>query len=163
MYIEIGNQHTHCPLVIYTPMTKLHIYLNFAGNTEEAFKFYHAVFGGKLTPAVRFKDMPMEGVKIPKKDESKIMHIGLLVGKDSWLMGTDTLKSMGQKLDVGNNVYITIAPESKKEADRLFNALADGGKVEMPIADQIWGDYYGSLKDKFGTRWMVDYAYPEKK
>jgi len=141
---------------------KLHTYLNFAGNTEEAFNFYKSVLGGELSPAVRFKDMPMEGVKIPKEDENKIMHVGLKIG-DNWLMGTDTLESLGQKLIQGNNSYIMIAPESKEEADRLFNGLSAGGKIEMPLADQVWGDYYGSFTDKFGVRWMVNYSYPKNK
>lgn len=57
-------------------MSTFHTYLNFAGNTEEAFQFYQEVFGGELTPPVRFKDMPMEDVNIPKEEENKIMHIG---------------------------------------------------------------------------------------
>ena len=143
-------------------MAKLNIYLNFAGNTEEAFNFYKSVFGGEFSSVVRFKDMPMAGVNIPKKDESKIMHMGLPIGKDSVLMATDTLESLGQKLVQGNNVHISVHPESKAEADRIFNALSAGGTIEMPIADQPWGDYYGSFKDKFGLQWMVNYTYPKK-
>ena len=143
-------------------MTKLNIYLNFAGNTEEAFKFYKSVFGGEFSSVVRFKDFPMEGVKIPKKDENKIMHIGLPVGKDV-LMASDSLESLGQKLVQGNNVHISAHPESKAEADRIFKALAAGGAIEMPIANQPWGDYYGSLKDKFGVLWMVNYSPPKAK
>ena len=144
-------------------MTKLNIYLNFAGNTEEAFNFYKSVFGGEFTSVVCFKDMPMEGVNIPKEDENKIMHISLPVGRDNVLMATDSLESLGQKLTQGNNVYISVHPESKKEADRIFNALSTGGTIEMPIADQPWGDYYGSFKDKFGVQWMVIYTYPKAK
>jgi PhnB protein len=143
-------------------MTKLNTYLNFAGNTEEAFNFYKSVFGGEFSAVVKFKDMPMEGVNIPKEAENKIMHIGLPIGKDNVLMATDALESLGQKLVQGNNYYINISPDSKAEADRIFNALSKGGTVEMPIADQPWGDYYGSLKDKFGVQWMVNYTYPKK-
>ncbi len=144
-------------------MTKLNIYLNFAGNTEEAFNFYKSVFGGEFSFVVRFKDMPMEGVNIPKEDENKIMHISLPVGRDNVLMATDSLESLGQKLMQGNNVYISVHPESKDEADRIFNALSAGGTIEMPISDQLWGDYYGSFKDKFGVQWMVIYTYPKAK
>ncbi len=144
-------------------MTKLNTYLNFAGNTEESFNFYKSVFGGKFTSVVRFKDMPMEGMNIPKEDENKIMHIGLPIGKDNILMGTDALESLGQKLIQGNNVHISIHPESKEEANRIFNALSAGGTIEMPIADQLWGDYYGSFRDKLGVQWMVNYAYPKEK
>jgi PhnB protein len=122
-------------------MTKINTYLNFAGNTEEAFKFYKSVFGGEFTAVVRFKDMPMEGVSIPKKDENKLMHIALPIGKDDVLMATDVLESLGHKLVVGNNVTIAIFPDSKEEADRLFKALSAGGKIEMAIANQPWGDY----------------------
>ncbi len=138
-------------------MVKLNPYLNFAGNTEEAFNFYKSVFGGEFTSMVRFKDMPMEGVNIPKKDQNKIMHIGLPIGRDNLLMATDTLESLGQTLVQGNNISISIHPENKKEADRIFSALSRGGTIEMPISDQAWGDYFGSLKDKFGVQWMVNY------
>jgi len=144
-------------------MAKLNIYLNFAGNAEEAFNFYKSVFGGEFSAIVRFKDMPMPGVGIPKKDEDKVMHIGLPIGKEDVLMASDTLESLGQKLVQGNNVYISAHPESKDEADRIFKALSAGGTVEMPIANQPWGDYYGSLKDKFGVLWMVNYSYPKTK
>lgn len=105
----------------------------------------------------------MPGVTIPKQDENKILHIGLPIGKDDILMASDTLESLGQKLIQGNNVYISVHPESKEEADRIFKALSAGGAIEMPIANQPWGDYYGSCKDKFGVLWMVDYGYPKAK
>ena len=142
-------------------MTKLHTYLNFAGNTEEAFNFYRSVFGGEFTSLVRFKEFPMEGVSIPKEDEDKIMHISLPIGEANVLMATDTLQSLGQELVQGNNVYISVDPSTKEEADKIFNALSEGGEIEMPIADQAWGDYYGSFKDMFGVRWMVNYTYPK--
>ncbi len=141
---------------------KLNTYLNFAGNTEEAFNFYKSVFGGEFTSVVRFKDMPMEGVKIPEGDQDKIMHIALPVGKDV-LMASDAPESMGFKMHFGNNSYTSIHPDTKEEAGRIFTALSDGGTIEMPIADQPWGDYYGSFKDKFGVQWMVNYSYPEGK
>jgi len=55
---------------------------------------------------------------------------------------------------------ISVHPESKEEADRIFNALFSGGTIEMPIADQPWHAYYGSFKDKFGVQWMVNYSHP---
>jgi len=144
-------------------MAKLNPYLNFAGTTEEAFNFYRSVFGGDFSSLVRFKDMPMGETKLSKDDETKIMHIALPIGKDSVLMATDALESMGFKLVQGNDFSIMIQAESKEEADRIFKALSAGGTVEMPIADAPWGDYYGSFKDKFGVGWMVDYIYPKKK
>ncbi len=142
-------------------MIKLNPYLNFAGNTEEAFNFYKSVFGGEFSAVVRFKDVPMEGVNLPKEDENKIMHISLPIGNDV-LMASDAPESMGFTVHFGNNAYISIHPDSKEEADRIFTALSEGGEIEMPIADQMWGDYYGSLKDKFGVQWMVNYTYPQR-
>ena len=142
-------------------MAKLNVYLNFAGNCEEAFKFYRTVFGGEFTSVVRFKDMPMQGVKIPKEDENKIMHISLPIGRNDFLMASDSLESLGQKLNRGNNVYLSVHPESKEEAGKIFNGLSAGGVTEMPLANQMWGDYYGSCRDKFGVMWMVNYAYPK--
>ncbi len=139
-------------------MTKLHTYLNFDGNAEEAFLFYKSVFGGEFSSLVRFKDFPIPGVEIEEKDGDKLMHIGLPITADEVLMASDTLPSLGQELVQGNNVYISVHPESKEEADRIFNALSQGGDIEMPIGDQIWGDYFGSFKDKFGVRWMVNYS-----
>jgi PhnB protein len=143
-------------------MTKLASYLNFAGNAEEAFGFYKSVFGGEFSSVTRFKELPIEGVTIPKEDEDKIMHIALPIGEDNILMASDVLESLGQQLVQGNNVYVSVHPDSREEADRIFNALSEGAEIEMPIADQVWGDYYGSLKDKFGVRWMLNYSPPRE-
>jgi PhnB protein len=141
-------------------MTRLHSYLNFAGNAEEAFNFYRSVFGGEFSSLVRFKDFPTEGVSVPEEDQDKMMHIGLPIGEDNMLMASDTIPSLGRELTQGNNVYISVHPGTKEEADRIFTGLSQGADIEMPIADQAWGDYYGSLKDKFGVMWMVNYSPP---
>jgi PhnB protein len=64
---------------------------------------------------------------------------------------------MGHKLNQGNTLYISLHPDSREEADRLFKGLSEGGTVEMPMEDQFWGDYFGSFVDKFGIGWMVNY------
>ena len=143
-------------------MTKLQAYLNFAGNAQEAFDFYKSVFGGEFSSLVRFKDFPMEGVAISEDDEDKLMHIALPIGDDNVLMASDVLESLGRKFLQGNNVYISLHPTSRVEADRIFAALSDGADIEMPIADQMWGDYYGSLKDRFGVQWMVNHSPPRE-
>jgi PhnB protein len=74
------------------------------------------------------------------------------------LMASDIMPSAGHKLVVGNNNYICISPESREEADRLFEGLSDGGEVEMPMQDQFWGDYFGSFKDKYGVCWMIAHS-----
>lgn len=140
-------------------MATFHPYLNFAGNTEEAFNFYKSVFGGEFTSVNRFKDVP--GQSIPPEVQDKIMHISLPIGGGTVLMATDAIESMGHKLIEGNNNYISIAPDSKEEADRLYNGLSVGGKIEMPLSDQFWGAYFASFTDKFGTNWMINYIYPK--
>ena len=136
-------------------MPSINSYLNFAGNTEEAFKFYQSVFGGELS-IMHFSDTPA-GANVPPTVKDKIMHVSLPIGKDNILMATDACEEMGFNLKQGNNYYICISPDSKEEADKLFNDLAEGGKVNMPLADMFWGAYYGDLTDKFGIQWMVNY------
>lgn len=143
-------------------MTKLHPYLNFPGTAEEAFEFYRSVFGGEFSSRVHFKDFPIEGVTIPRDDEDKIMHIALPIGGDDILMASDALESLGQQVVEGNNAYVSVHPNSREEADRIFTALSEGAEIEMPIGDQAWGDYFGSLKDRFGTQWMVNYSPPRE-
>ena len=137
-------------------MTAINPYLNFNGNTEEAFNFYKSVFGGEFLALMRFKDNAGCGA-IPESEKERIMHVALPIGNGAVLMGTDALESMGQKLTFGNNFYICINPESKEEADRLFNGLSAGGKIEMAMQDMFWGAYWGSFADKFGVQWMVNY------
>lgn len=137
-------------------MAGINPYLNFSGNTEAAFNFYKSVFGGEFLALMRFKDNA-ECAQMAESDKDRIMHIALPIGNGNVLMGTDALESMGQKLTFGNNFYICLSPESKEEAERLFNGLSAGGRIEMPLQDMFWGAYYGSFADKFGVQWMVNY------
>ncbi len=132
-------------------------YLNFNGNTEEAFNFYKSVFGGEFLALMRFSDNDACG-PIAENDKNKIMHIALPLGDGTVLMATDALESMGQKVVFGNNIYIALSPDSKEETDRLFNGLSEGGKIEMPMQDMFWGDYFGTCADKFGVQWMFTYS-----
>jgi PhnB protein len=138
---------------------KLNPYLNFDGNAEEAFKFYQSVFGGELF-LQRMNQAP--GTEsLPAEEKNRVMHVSIPIGDGQFLMASDTVPSMGHQLHVGNNNYISITPDSRKEADRLFNGLSAGGKVEMPMADMFWGDYFGSFEDKFGVRWMINFSNKE--
>lgn len=139
-------------------VAKINPYLNFPGTTEEAFNFYKSVFGGEFSAVQRWKELP-EGAKLPANEKDKIMHIALPIGKDTILMATDALESMGQKLTAGNNFYIAIQSDSKEEAQKLFNGLSAGGNIEMPLQDTFWGDYFGMFNDKFEIKWMVGYSY----
>ena len=141
-------------------MKQVNPYLNFNGNTEEAFNFYKSVFGGEFRMLMRFKDTPEAG-NIPADARNQIMHVALPLGKDNVLMGTDAPESMGFGLKVGNNVHIAIQTESREEAHNLFKGLSAGGNVQMPMADMFWGDYYGAFTDKFGIQWMISFTNPK--
>ena len=138
--------------------TKLNPYLNFDGTAEEAMTFYKSVFGGEFSGngIMKMSDAPgTEG--LPDNEKNRVMHVSLPIGGDV-LMASDIVPSMGHKLTQGNGNYICIAPDTRQEADRLFNALSPGGNIEMPMADQFWGDYFGSFTDKFGVYWMINYS-----
>lgn len=143
-------------------MAKMNPYLNFDGNAEEAFNFYRSVFGGEFAGGVmKMGDSPgCEGITEAEKD--RVMHVALPIKGGDMLMASDTMPSMGQKLQTGNNNYICISPESRDEADHLFQNLSAGGEVEMPMQEQFWGGYFGSFKDKFGICWMINYDSTEK-
>lgn len=138
-------------------MATVHPYLNFMGKTEEAFNFYKGVFGGDFTSLQRFRDMP-DGKNLPANEQDKIMHVSLPITKDTILMGSDGLESMGHSIRIGNNLYIMLSVDSKEEADRLFKQLSVGGKIEMELQDTFWGAYYGSFADKYGVQWMIDFT-----
>lgn len=133
-------------------------YVNFKGNTEEAFNFYKSVFGGDFLQVIRFKDFGGKEMGLPDEDMDKIMHIALPLGKDNMLMATDVLESQGQSLTVGNNVYISIETESEEEAERLFTGLSAGGGIETPLEKSEWAEKFGICKDRFGIQWMISYT-----
>lgn len=140
-------------------MATLNPYLNFNGNTEEAFNFYKSVFGGEFTSLMHFKDIPageagME--QMPDMYANNIMHVSLPIG-DSILMASDCIEAFGQKAIFGSSNYISLQPESRKETERIFNGLSEGGEIEMPLEEMFWGDYFGSFTDKFGIKWMVSF------
>lgn len=137
-------------------MKSVNPYLNFNGNTEEAFEFYQSVFGGELQ-ITRFKDMA-DNMGATGEDLDKIANIVLPLSGDTVLMGTDILDSMDQKLTIGNNFSITLEVDSADEAEELFNKLSDGGKIQMPLMETEWAERYGALTDKFGIQWMVNYT-----
>lgn len=138
-------------------MATINTYLNFKGNCEDAFNFYKSVFGGAFTYIGRFVEMPPQaGVPpISEADQHKIMHIGLPIG-NTVLMGSDTIGEWALAFAQGNNFSINLRPDSKAEADKLFNELSAGGQVIMPMANTFWGAYFGMFTDKFGINWMIN-------
>ncbi|HEX2851797.1 MAG TPA: VOC family protein [Opitutaceae bacterium] len=140
-------------------MARVTSYLNFAGNTEEAFLFYQSVFKTEFVgPIVRFGDgPPCPGQPPLSAGQTKmVMHVALPILGGHVIMGTDAPESMGFKLNQGNNVYLNLEPDTRAETDRLFAALKQGGKVESELQEMFWGAYWGSLADRFGVQWMLN-------
>ena len=135
-------------------------YLTFPGNCEEAFTFYKNVFEKEFTYIGRFKDMPSEN-PAPESQKEKIMHVSLPISKETSLLGSDSLEEFGQKTVQGNNISISVNTESEAEAERIFNGLAEGGKITMPQQKTFWNAFFGMLTDKFGINWMVNYDYEQ--
>ncbi len=138
-------------------MTTVNVYLTFDDNCQEAFNFYKSVFGSDFSYVGKFKDMPpQEGMPaMSDEDKEKIMHISLPISKETSLMGSDVGGGWGKDMIEGNNFSISVNTDTIKETDRIFNKLAEGGKVTMPLETTFWQSYFGMLTDKFGINWMV--------
>jgi PhnB protein len=139
-------------------MAHVSIYLNFMGNADEAFTYYKKVFRTEFTnPMMRMKDMPpRDGApSLPEAEQNKVMHVALPILGGTEIMATDMLESMGQKLVEGNNFTISLSPDTKEEADRLYKELSEGGSDSVPPHNEFWG-YWGMCKDRFGIRWMFN-------
>lgn len=142
--------------------TRVCTYLNFPGNTEEAFLFYKSVFKTEFigNGMQRFGDIPPQENQppIPENIKKMILHVELPLIANHVLMATDAPKEMGFTLTQGNNMHISLEPESRTEAKRLFDALSTDGNITMPLEDMFFGSYFGSLTDKYGINWMINFS-----
>jgi uncharacterized glyoxalase superfamily protein PhnB/uncharacterized protein YndB with AHSA1/START domain len=135
-------------------------YLNFPGNAEEAMKYYQSIFKTEFINGIqRFEDIPADANHPPLADNVKkmVLHVELPLLGGFILMASDAPKEMGFTVTPGNNMYINLEPNSRAETERIFNALADGGIITMPLQDMFWGAYFGSITDKYGINWMVNF------
>lgn len=136
-------------------------YLNFAGNTEEAMTFYKSVFQSEFVDGIqRFGSIPPDPQSPPISENLKnmVLHVELpILGGSHILMATDAPTEMGFSLTQGNNMHINLEPDTRAEAERIFQALAEGGTISMPLQDMFWGAYFGSLTDRYGINWMVNH------
>jgi PhnB protein len=140
-------------------MSRVNTYLNFQGQTEEAFTFYAKTFGTEITMLSRYSDMPAMGpAELPAEERDLVMHAELPITAGHVLMATDMLRSMNQETRVGNNTTLCLEVDSRDEADRLYGALSDGGSEGSPMADMPWGAYWGVVLDRYGIRWMVSHT-----
>ena len=135
-------------------------YLNFPGTTEEAFLFYQSVFNTEFSGGgiQRFGDLPADANHPPVADAVKkmVLHVELPITAGHILMGTDAPAEMGFTLTPGNNMHISLEPETRTEAKRIFDSLSAGGTISMPLQDMFWGAYFGSFTDKYGINWMIN-------
>ena len=131
--------------------TTLNPYLNFNGNAAEAMKFYHSILGGELRMQT-FGEAKM--AKTPA-EKNLLVHATLKSGAIT-IMASDTHPSV--KVSFGDNAHLSVSGGDEKRLAGIFNGLTKGGKVDMPLAKQFWGDTFGAVTDKFGVHWMVDIA-----
>ncbi len=129
---------------------KISPYLHFDGRCDEAIEFYQKALGAELQFMVRFKENPEPQYNPPGMDE-KIMHANLLIG-ETQIMVSDG-RCMGDAKFEG--ITLSIEAADAAEADRLFSALAEGGKVIMPQSQTFFSPRFGMVADKFGVHWMV--------
>lgn len=136
-------------------------YLFFNGNCAEAVEFYCKALGAEVEMTMRFKDSPEPPPPgmMPENWEDKIMHTSFRVG-GSTIMASDGCggESAGFK---GFSLSLAVATEA--EAERFFNALAEGGKITMPLSKTFWSPRFGMLEDRFGIGWMVNVVPPNQK
>jgi len=140
-------------------MSRVSTYLNFEGDTEEAFTFYAGVFGTEFSvPIMRMGDMPPPpgAPAIPEHELDKVMHVELPILAGHVLMGTDMLESMGHQLRIGNNTTVNLEPDTRAETERLFAALSEGGTETFGLEPMPWGSLWGVTLDRFGVRWMFN-------
>jgi PhnB protein len=139
-------------------VARVSTYLNFQGQTEEAFAFYAAIFGTEVTMLSRFSDMPAMGpAELPATEQNLVLHAELPIIAGHLLMATDMLESMGQETRIGNNTTLCVDVDDRGEADRLYGALSEGGSEGSPMADMPWGAYWGVVLDRYGIRWMINH------
>ena len=130
---------------------ELNAYLNFDGDCAEAMRFYERSLGGRIEAMQTHGDSPVAG-EVPPEWRDRVIHARLIVG-DTVLMASD---SPPEHYEPPRGIYVSISVEEPAEADRIFGALAENGKVTMPIGETFWSPRFGMLVDRFGIPWMVN-------
>jgi PhnB protein len=136
----------------------LNTYLSFDGNCEAAFRYYQDVLKAELESFIPFRDSPV-GKDVPKNWQDKVMHACLRVGEHR-LMGSDGMPGQPWPGILGLSMSLNVTEVA--EAERLFGALAEGGRITMPLEKTFWSPRFGMLTDRFGVPWMVNVDVPPK-
>lgn len=134
-------------------------YLFFKSNAAEAFDFYAKCLGGKVTMKVTIGEMPGSG-NAPAEARDLIAHVRLQVG-DAVLMGSDWCGPTPEPYPGIHGTAVSVSVDNPEEAESLFHALSEGGKVTMPIAETSWALRFGMFTDRFGAMWMINCSRPE--
>lgn len=135
----------------------LNPYLHFNGNCREAMEFYAKVLGGKILAMMTFADMPSDQPASPEV-RNLIVHARLSIG-DELLMASD---APADRFDKPQGFSVTLNIKEPAEAERVYNALAEGGTVMMPLGETFWAQKFAMLKDRFGTPWMINCEKPQQ-
>jgi len=127
---------------------KLYTYLNYAGNCQEAFRFYEQHLGGKITMMMTHGQGPNPNAGPPNWKEA-ILHARMKIGETE-LMGADIPSAQPMR-----SAYLTLIVNSIDEAERIYATLSEGGEIFMPLAETFFAIRFGQLRDKFGISWMI--------
>jgi PhnB protein len=130
---------------------KVQAYISFGGRCEEALEFYKKSIGAEVSGLMRWKECPDVGMKPPPGWEEKVMNAMFRIGETD-LMADD---GMGPATPEFKGMTLALSAASDADSRRVFDALADGGTVQMPLAKTFWTSSFGMLTDKFGVPWMV--------
>ena len=136
---------------------KVQAYISYRGRCEEALAFYKKSIGANVTELMRWKESPDATMKAPPGFDEKVMNASFRIG-DTLLMDDD---SPGDALAEFKGVTLAIEVADDAEAQRVFTALVEGGKVTMALTKTFWTSSFGTLTDKFGVPWMVNVAAPK--
>ena len=130
---------------------RMNPYLLFNGRCEEAFQFYAQCLGGKIEAMMPFAGTPAEQ-EVPAEWRKKIIHASLTVG-DQVLMASDAPPG---RYEEPRGFSVSLNVKNPAEAERIFQALAENGKVQMPLQQTFWAARFGMVVDRFGIPWMVN-------
>lgn len=133
-------------------MIQVHPYLFFNGNCREAMTYYHKHIGGDLQ-VMTYAEIP--GGEFPPGLGQYVMH-GALTKGSLMIMASDSM-GQGQPIVFGSSVQLTLSVDTVADAERLFKALGDGGSVDMPLEETFWAKRFGSVTDRFGIKWMINF------
>lgn len=130
-------------------------YINFNGRCRDALAFYAECFGQAEVSIQSFADMPADGAECNTEEVNRenVMHAEFKSG-GLFFMATDGQPSV--PFNQGNNIHLSIALDSEDEQTRIFDALAEGGHVVMPLQNTFWQSRFGMVTDEFGIQWMLN-------